>query len=691
MQSATIVARHFYWQEVAYAKGLSLSAITPVIDSILVENGDTLLYVFNIPANQGFVVVSGQDNVIPVLAYGTTGQMDMANLNPGVKLLLYEYTQQILWNKQNNIPAPQDVMLAWNDLLATPGPVNAVKAIVGPLVTTTWNQGCNYNHSCPTMTGGPCNKAQVGCVAVTMGQIMKYWNFPPVGYGSHSYTHATLGTISATFNLQYNWTGMPNALSTTTTHVDELLSHCGVSLNMDYGPGESSSYTSDMEDALEDHFYYQTTASYKERSNYTTANWRNLLIAEHNANRPVAYRGSQNNVGGHSWTVDGYNNNAATIYFHMNWGWGGNADGWFSIDNFAAGGYNFSVGQACLIGIQPKQTNLTFLSSGYGMSFINNNLSIYATAYNTGAAPSRAVKLGYFLISGATNLLFDTDDVPILSPSYTSAQGAVKTIYNSMQYPNPGVYSVGVFVDYLGEENNESNESDNQYVFPNTITVNCAPPLNVNASDGTYSDRVYVSWSSVTGASYYKVYRNVTNSTSGATALTGWQMSTFYQDFNALPGSTYYYFVQASTSAAGTYVSDYSSGNSGYVLITNLSDDVTQSVTSDPQYYQLLNATNYWYAVGIRPNVATEDWDIYMYSDATMTTSLASSTQGSGRVDVIVVDGNHTPSANKYIKADRYSGSGNATIEYENAGDLLTLNTTHSFSWRRSRSGWYGR
>ncbi|MBP7850967.1 MAG: C10 family peptidase, partial [Lentimicrobiaceae bacterium] len=531
------------------------------------------------------------------------------------------------------------------------------------------------------MTGGPCGHALVGCAAVAMGQIVKFWNFPPRGSGSHSYTHSSLGTISATFNLAYDWANMPNSLTSSSTHADELLFHCGVTLNMNYGIGESSAFSEDVPGALIDHFYYKTTASHKYRSNYTTTSWRNLMIAEINAGRPALYAGHLSGGGGHGWVMDGYNNNTSTIYFHMNWGWGGSEDGWYTVDNLAPGPYNFSVDHKLVIGIEPKQTNLTFLSGSSNMSFNNDNLSISCTVQNNGAASSKSVELGYYIISGSTSRLFDTDAIPVLAPSFTSSQSAFKSIYSSDNAIPPGSHMVGIFVDHLGQENNESNEGDNMLVFPNAITTNCFPPSNVNASDGTYADRVYISWSPVVGANYYKVYRNTTNSTSGAVALTGWQMSTFYQNLSALPGITYYYFVQASTSTSGAYLSPFSSGDAGYVQITNLSDDVSQSVTTDPQYYQVLNSSIYWYAVGVRPNVSTEDWDIYMYSDATMTTSLASSTQGSGRVDVIVVDGNHTPSANKYIKADRYSGSGNATIEYENAGDLLTLNTTHSFAW----------
>ena len=681
---AGTVARNFYWQNCTNGKSLTYNSIQPVLDSIKIVNGDTLFYAFNFPGNNGFILVSGQKAVLPVLAYADEGSLHLSNMNPAVAYMLEGYTNDIKLVVDQQIAATKAITDAWNELLAITGSSPALqgKAILGPLVTTTWDQGCNYNNACPVMAGGPCGRALVGCVAVTMGQIMKYYNFPPRGTGSHSYTHGTLGTISATFNLAYDWANMPNTLTTTTTHVDELLSHCGVALDMDYGTGESATYSYLMEGALEDHFYYQTTASYEERASYTTTNWRNLLIAEINASRPIAYRGRKSSGGGHSWVLDGYNNNnTSAIYFHMNWGWGGSSNGWFLLDN-----YTYSTNQACLIGIQPKQCNLTFYTAAnHSMSFTNNTLSVSCRPWNTGIAPSSSVEVGYYLstntIISTYDYLFDTDVIPVLSPSYTSIQSTSKSIYSSNEAVPPGVYYVGVFVDHLNQESNETSENDNTAYFPSTITVNCASPTGVTASDGSFPNRVAVNWNSVWGASHYRVYRNTSSSSSGATALSGWQTSTSYNDYTAQPGVTYYYWVQAAASSSGSYAGNYSSYNSGYLDIPVLYNDIYQSFTLNPSYFQMSNSSSRWYAAGLRGNSGTDDWDIYLYSNSTMSSLLASSTYGGAAVDFVVIDGNHTPVATKYIKASRFSGSGGATIEYEGGNDILSLNSPTSEFW----------
>jgi len=56
-----------------------------------------------------------------------------------------------------------------------------------PLITTTWDQGANYNALCPADGAGPGGHVWSGCVATAMCQIMNYWRYPIQGTGSHGY------------------------------------------------------------------------------------------------------------------------------------------------------------------------------------------------------------------------------------------------------------------------------------------------------------------------------------------------------------------------------------------------------------------------------------------------------------------------------------------------------------------------
>jgi hypothetical protein len=86
-----------------------------------------------------------------------------------------------------------------------------------------------------------------------------------------------------------------------------------------------------------------------------------------------------------------------------------------------------------------------------------------------------------------------------------------------------------------------------------------AEPTSVQASDGTYTDRVHVTWSGSTEATTYEVYR--ATSFSGSKSLLGSPTGTSYDDTTAVPDTTYYYWVKACNSYG---CSDYSNYNTGW-------------------------------------------------------------------------------------------------------------------------------
>jgi fibronectin type 3 domain-containing protein len=99
-------------------------------------------------------------------------------------------------------------------------------------------------------------------------------------------------------------------------------------------------------------------------------------------------------------------------------------------------------------------------------------------------------------------------------------------------------------------------------------------PTGISASDGTYMDKVEVTWSASLGAESYKVYRATSSDTGATKTLLGTTTDTFFDDTTVVPQKTYYYWVKASN-AIGT--SEFSAYDKGYrsdgspLLPTNIS------------------------------------------------------------------------------------------------------------------------
>jgi len=247
----------------------------------------------------------------------------------------------------------------------------AAASAVAPLISTKWDQSPYYNLLCP-FDNTKAERTVTGCVATAMAQVMKFWNYPATGTGFHSYNHSAYGTLSANFgSTTYSWTEMPNQLTSSSTTAQKnavatLMYNCGVSVDMDYGvssTGGSSAYvissasvgTYCTEHALKTYFGYKSTLQGIKKASYSNANWITLLKNELNASRPIVYAGFGD--GGHCFVCDGYDNND---YFHFNWGWAGQNDGYFALSalNPGSGGagggsYEFTNGQQALIGIEP--------------------------------------------------------------------------------------------------------------------------------------------------------------------------------------------------------------------------------------------------------------------------------------------------------------------------------------------------
>ncbi len=341
----------------------------------------TYYYVFNIDST-GFVIVSGDDNVTPILGYSNEGVFNPSNIAQNTKKWLEEYKNQIRFVIENKIEATNEIKSNWEKFQSDKLDNFIEKSFVQPLIQTNWDQSPYYNELCP-------NGTVTGCVATAMAQIMKYWNFPATGSGFHSYNHQTYGTISANFgSTSYQWNSMPNIVNSSNNAVATLMYHCGVSVDMNYGPsssGGSGAQTLNVAYALKNYFGYSNSTSGILRTNYTDLQWLTLLKNELDNSRPIQYAG-QGSGGGHSFVCDGYDNNDL---FHFNWGWGGDSDGYFQINALnpgslgsggGSGGFNSS--HKAIIGIEPPAGSQTYNMALNNYLTPSNNTIYFGQAFN---------------------------------------------------------------------------------------------------------------------------------------------------------------------------------------------------------------------------------------------------------------------------------------------------------------------
>ena len=327
--------------------------------------GFTNLYIFN--ANPGFVVMAADDRVQPILGYSLEGQFVVQDMPDNVRWWMQGYDDEIQAAIDHRVSASSETARQWRDLERGEA-IPRAEEVVPPLIVTKWNQDEYYNSLCPSVSDGPGGHAYTGCVATAMAQVMKYWEYPSHGIGTHSYIWKGQ-TLTADFgNTTYDWANMTNTYGSSSTSVQKqavatLMYHCGVSVDMVYGgrsTNGSSAAVATVAEALKTFFNYSPDLAHEKKSQYDDAEWKTKVKNELDAHRPMEYGGQDpNGPAGHAFVCDGYNSDD---YFHFNWGWSGAYDGYFSLDNLDTGANNqsgqgngvYTRDQAAVFGIQPS-------------------------------------------------------------------------------------------------------------------------------------------------------------------------------------------------------------------------------------------------------------------------------------------------------------------------------------------------
>jgi PKD repeat protein len=224
---------------------------------------------------------------------------------------------------------------------------------VNSLISVHWDQNCFYNAKCPVDTASttPCFHAFAGSGAVAMAQIMKYYNYPPHGFNSFSYSLPQYGILSVNFSTTtYNWLNMPDSLTANNDDVSTLIYDCGVGQKMNYSPLNSTSQSQMIDSAFHNYFGYNESAVWKWKADYHQDQWTAMLKAELDAGRPLLYYGNDGGTDERFFICDGYSDSGS---FHFNWGSGGSDNGYFLLNALTPGTHNYSNAQGAIFNLAP--------------------------------------------------------------------------------------------------------------------------------------------------------------------------------------------------------------------------------------------------------------------------------------------------------------------------------------------------
>ena len=341
-------------------------------------------YVFNNPEQPGWVIVAGDDRARTILAYGDEDYFDAEEVPECVQDWLSDYAEQIehLNTAQNlsHLNSPISTVSAGN------------KVRIAPLLSCNWAQGLPFNQQCATYTSsGTTSYCPAGCVAIAMAQILYYYKSGTECQSIPAYTSSTLSAYMAElpattfdYSIMNDWYDKEENTSASAQETARLVRYCAQSVKMNFG--NSSSSATSQRNAFVYYFGFDKDAQQLARTDYSAAEWEDMVYNELANGRPV-FISARKTGGGHAFVCDGYTDGL----FHINWGWRGHQNGYFALnalndDN--AGGTGAAVGDEgytlnvqIMVGLQPDL--------GTGTSTNGNIVGLYRTCEASPTSYSR--------------------------------------------------------------------------------------------------------------------------------------------------------------------------------------------------------------------------------------------------------------------------------------------------------------
>ncbi|MDR0304515.1 MAG: C10 family peptidase [Chitinispirillales bacterium] len=327
------------------------------------KNDASPFFVFSMGQDKGFVIVSANDVATPILGDADEGNFNDNDLPPALVWLLGNYENYINEAVKNNKEQDSETKLLWEKYLKSSNETRGGEGIRAAnfLIKTEWNQSEPYNLLAPQIGE---KRSWMGCIAVSMGQVMNYWEYPekiiqkiPAYTSRKNLISMPEVNVSAeTYdynNMLDKYTskgsgGYPNNSGTTQENeVAKFLYHTALGMQMNWGTDASTGFDRDTPLTLARFFDYDSTTMRivsKYPSQITDEIWKDLIIGQIENNSPIICDGQN-----HSFIIDGYDPDNSLI--HLNYGYGGSSNGWYAIDKASSAG----TPERMTINIMPNQ------------------------------------------------------------------------------------------------------------------------------------------------------------------------------------------------------------------------------------------------------------------------------------------------------------------------------------------------
>ena len=342
-----------------------------------VAKDDALLYIYNRSNTPGFVIIAGDDNVLPIVGFSYDRQFDTGNIADGARALLSAWCRQIADAQKGGSPSLQQKLMP---------SVGSVECLYE---TALWNQSEPFNNEAPVYEG---YRSITGCVATAMSIICYYNKWPENGVGTTpSYTHKdewniTRTVYANTLGRKYDYNNMlanynSSYTSTQAAAVAALMYDIGTSVKMSYSPSFSGASSSDVPVALSTYFGYSKSCQLVCRGNKSDKEWFDMLKTNIATYGPTYFSGNDTQSG-HAFVLDGY---TSGNYFHINYGWGGYGNGYYWIPDI-----EYFNQQDALFYLAPDKNGISTYTDSISLipfstsSYNYYGLSSLAAIYKTG-------------------------------------------------------------------------------------------------------------------------------------------------------------------------------------------------------------------------------------------------------------------------------------------------------------------